>query len=225
MRKRLGWILILVAMVYNFAQTSSSKYQPGTITAVVAHQNSPGESSSDIVRYDVSVEVGNTEYVVLYTPPNGANSVEYSVGMELLVLVGSNDLTFNSKLSGTTDVPILRRQVLTAKSGLDLSRIPSQYFAMKQRHLSEVLRLTDDQQAKIKPILEQEAGEASQFLGNPVISRKDQMNRWEKLVQASDAKIKPFLTQAQADQLQALRREQKQDLKKLTSDSSAATQN
>jgi hypothetical protein len=223
MGKCLGAILLCAAILCAQDQTASSKFQPGTITAVADHANVPGESS-DVARYDVSVKVGNAVYTVLYTPPDGANAVKYSAGIQLLVLVGSDTLTFNSKLSGMTVVPILSRKTLPAQSGPDLSMIPSQYFTMKQQHLSQTLNLSEDQQAMIKPILEQESGEVGEILGNPVISRKDKLNRWEKIVQSSDAKIKPFLSQEQLQTLQDLRKQQRQDLKKLISEAKASNQ-
>jgi len=124
-------------------------------------------------------------------------------------------LTFNSRLTGTTVVPILRRETLTTERGPDWSKAMSQYFTVKQQTLSETLGLSEEQQIKIKPILEQEAGEAGQVLGNPVLSRKEQVTRWEKLVRASDTKIKPFLSEAQLGQLQQLRKEQKQELERI----------
>jgi hypothetical protein len=223
MGRWLGAILLAAAILAVHGQTASSKFQPGTITAVADHQNAPGESS-DIARYDVSVKVGNTVYTVLYTPPDGANAVKYSAGIQLLVSVGSDTLTFNSKLSGTTVVPILSRRTLSAQSGPDLSMVPSQYFTMKQQHLSQTLNLSEDQQAKIKPILEQESGELGQIFGNPVISSKDKLNRWEKIVQSSDVKIKPFLSQEQLQKLRDLRKQQRQDLKKLISAAKAGNQ-
>jgi hypothetical protein len=223
MSKRMIVVLILIATAVS--QISGSKYQPGTITAVALHRGAPGEQGSAVAQYDVSVKVGNTVYVVLYAPPNGANAVEYSAGFDTLVLVGTDTLTINNKLSAKTEVPILRREVLPAQSGLDLSKIPSQYFSMKQQHLSQVLDLSEDQRTKIRPILEQEAGEATQFLGSPVVSRKEQLKRWEKLVRASDEKLKPFLSSSQVEKLQQLRREQKQDLKKIIADANTAKQN
>ncbi|MGB6679524.1 MAG: hypothetical protein WBE44_22710, partial [Terriglobales bacterium] len=209
--KLVGMILLCAAILPAFGQ-ASSKFQPGTITAVRTHENAPGESAG--TRYDVSVKVDNTIYTVLYTPPNGANGVEYSVGFGLLVSVASDTLTFNSKLSGTTVVPIVSRQTLPAQSILDSSKAPGQYFSMKQQHLAETLDLSEDQQTKIKPFLEQETGEVGQILGNPVLSRKEKLYKWEKIVQSSDEKIKPFLSQTQAEKLQDLRKEQKQELKK-----------
>ena len=213
--RQLGVILLCVSALVALGQSPSSKYQPGTITAVTAHQNAPGDSGEDVARYDVSVKIGNVLYVVLYTPLHGANSVEYSAGIEMLFSVGRDTLTFNSKLSGTTELPILRREVLPAEKVLDWSKAPGQYLTMKQQHLSEALGLTEDQQAKIKPILDQESGEAGMILWTPVVSPKDRFKQYEKIVRASDAKIKPFLTSTQVDKLHQLRKQQIPELKRL----------
>jgi hypothetical protein len=223
--KQLGLVLICVSALWALGQTLSAKYQPGMITAVTTHQSAPGDGGEDVARYDVSVKIGNVLYVILYTPLNGANSVEYSPGIEMLFSVGSDTLTFNSKLSGTTQAPILRREVLPASSGLDWSKAQSQYFTMKQQHLSQALGLTDDQQARIKPTLEQEAGEASMILWDPILSRKEKLKRYEKLVADSDAKIKPNLFPTQVDRLLKLRKQQKAELKGLVSKQSSGKQN
>lgn len=225
MHRQLGVILICLSALSALGQTPSSKYQPGTITAVAAHQNALDDAGGDVARYEVSVKIGNVVYVVLYTPLNGANAVEYSPGIEMLFSVGSDTLTFNSKISGTTQAPILRREVLPAQSGLDWSKAPSQYLTMKQQHLSEVLGLTDDQQAKIKPTLEQESGVAGTILWNPVLSRKDKLKRYEKLVAASDAKIKPILSPTQVDKLLALRKQQRVELKRFVWEQNSGKQN
>jgi hypothetical protein len=210
---RLLAALICAACLSAMGQTPPSNYQRGTITAVTAHQNVPGESG--VVRYDVSVKVGNTKYVVLFTPPNGSNTVEYSTGVDMLFLVGDDTLTFNSTVSGKTEMPILRREALPARGSPDLSRAPSQYFSLKLQNLSEKLALSDDQQAKIRPILEQESGELSPLWNNPVISRKEKLDTLEKVVRASDEKIKPILSQSQREKLQEMRKQQKEQLKKL----------
>ena len=212
MRKRLALMLMLVTICPAFCQTAS-KYQPGTITAVTAHQQDTGRPDSEVVQYDVSVKIDNTVYVVLYTPPNGLKNVEYAPGIEMLFSVGKETITFNSALSGKTEVPILRREVLPAQSGLDWSKAPGQYFSMKLRHLSETLALTEDQQAKIKPILEQEAGELGPYWNNPVVSRKDKLLKLQRVVLNSDTKIKPLLSEIQLQKLQELRKEQEQELK------------
>ena len=133
---RLFAALICAMSLSAIGQAPQPDYQRGTITAVTAHQNTPGESSRDVVRYDVSVKVGNTNYVVLFTPPNGSNTVEYSAGTDMLFLVGDNTLTFNSTISGKTEMPILRREALPPRGSLDLSRASGQYFSLKLENLS-----------------------------------------------------------------------------------------
>jgi hypothetical protein len=202
------------------AQEPSLQYQSGTITAVAAHPVTQSEPGGATAQYDVSVKVGDTVYVVLYTPPNGANTVEYSAGFDLLVLVGSDTLTFNSRLSGKTEMPILRRETLPA-TGLDWSKAPGQYFSMKLQNLSESLNLSEDQRRKIKPILEQEVGQLRQYWGNPVVSQKDKLKQWERVVHSSDQKIKPLISDEQWRNLEAMRKQQKLELKKLVADKAA----
>jgi len=217
MHKPFVLAVICITTFRCFCQTPSSKYETGTITSVTSHQSAAGKPG-DVDQYDIKVKIGNVVYLVLYTPPPGVNSVKYTAGLQLLVLVGSDTLTFNSRLSGTTEVPIVSRETLPAQPGIDWSKAMSQYFSMKQQHLSETLELSEEQQTKIKPILEQEAGEAGQFLGNPVLSHEEQVKRWGKIVRTSDAKIKPLLSEAQLQKLQQLRTQQKQDLKRIISE-------
>ena len=84
---------------------SASKYQVATITSVNAHQ--PASNSFDVASYDVTLRVGNTLYLVLYTPPLGMNTVKYAAGRELLVLVGKTTITYNDILGQSLAVPIL----------------------------------------------------------------------------------------------------------------------
>jgi F0F1-type ATP synthase delta subunit len=95
---------------------------------------------------------------------------------------------------------------------------------MKLQNLTESLKLSEDQQAKIKPILEQETAEVREFWGNPVISQKDKLKRWEKIVRSSDAKMKPLVSQVQWENLESMRKEQKQELKNLVADQKASAQ-
>jgi hypothetical protein len=59
-------------------------------------------------------------------------------GDELLVLVGSNKLTFNTAVPGKTAVPILSQETLPARS-LDSSKVPGQPCNMKLQRLSKKL--------------------------------------------------------------------------------------
>jgi hypothetical protein len=214
-------VLICTAGISALGQTPAPNYQRGTITAVTAHQNAPEEPGRNVARYDVSVKVRDTVYVVLFTPPSGSNTVEYSTGIDMLFLVGDDTLTFNSMVSGKTEMPILRRETLSAPGSLDLSSAPNQYFSLKLQNLSEKLTLSDDQQTKIRPILEQESGELSPLWNNPVVSPKEKLDKLERVVRASDEKIRPILSQNQREKLQEMRKEQRGQLKKLVAEKKA----
>jgi len=205
-------VLVITAVLSALCQSQSSAYQPGTILGVAIHPNAPGEPA--VTRYDVTLKVGNNVYVVLYSPPEGQSTVEYSAGMDLLVLVENNTIRF-SKLGTTGEAPIQRRETLPVEGTIDWSKAPGQYFSMKMQNLTERLSLTEDQRAKIKPIAEQEAGELGYIWGNPVMSDTDKLKQLEKVVQSSDAKLKPILTPEQRAKLEQMRAEQKQELNTL----------
>ena len=75
------------------------------ITEVKPRQ-APGDGTSDPTSYDVSVKVGDTIYVVLYTQPLGEIPAKYETGHEPLVLVGKNTITYNDMLGRSLQVPI-----------------------------------------------------------------------------------------------------------------------
>ena len=104
MLRLVGLFLIFLTMFPAFGQ-STSKYQVGTITEVKVHQ-AAGTGASDPASYDVSVKVGDTIYVVLYTSPIGVDTVKYVAGRDLLVLVGKDKITYNDILGQSYDVPI-----------------------------------------------------------------------------------------------------------------------
>jgi hypothetical protein len=89
--QRLVSLLCILLTVFPAVGQSTSKYQVGTITEVKVHQTA-GSGASDTASYDVSVKAVNTIYVVLYTPPLGAETVKYAAGCDLLVLVGKTKL-------------------------------------------------------------------------------------------------------------------------------------
>jgi hypothetical protein len=211
-RRWVSVISLCVAVISAAGQTSPSEYQPGTIMGVTEHHPA-GQQDTEATRYDVSVKVGNTTFVVLLTPPSGSKSVTYAVGSSLLVLVGSDTLTFN-RGSEKTEVPILSREVAPSQT-VDWAKAPGQYFSMKLANLPKKLALTDAQRTEFKPILEQETGEVGQIFANPVLSREDKLKQYEKIVRSSDKKLQPLLSASQREKLQDLRNQQKQDLKQL----------
>ena len=115
MREALSVVLVCAAFAQATGQVSSSKYQPGTILSVKPHPATNGADSSTI-RYDISLRVGNTLYVVLYTPPAGTYGVQYAAGGEMLVLVGNKTITYNDILGNSRKAPILSRKAASDKS-------------------------------------------------------------------------------------------------------------
>jgi hypothetical protein len=96
---------------------SASKYQVGTITEVKTHQGAVG-GATGAASYDVSVKVGDTIYVVLYTPPLGEETVKYAAGRELLVLLGKRTIRYHDILGQSLDVPIeSQKSASTPKPG------------------------------------------------------------------------------------------------------------
>ncbi len=215
MAKCLYVFLMCIAALPLVSQAPSEHYQVGTILKVRLHENTSGDQNTTASQYEVSVKVVDSVYVILYTQPSGGTGVQFAEGLQKLVLVGTDTLSFNDILGKTTVAPILRRESLPAQPTLDWSKAPGNYFSMKLRNLSEQLNLSSDQQLKIKPILSQEAGEAGQVIGNPVLSQKDQLDRVRKIVQSSDKKLKPWLSAEQWNRLEAMRQEQRRELEQL----------
>jgi hypothetical protein len=72
----------------------------------------------------VTLKVGNTVYVVLYSPPQGRSAVENSTGMELLVLLEGNSIRF-TKLGTTAEMQIVSREALPIEKTIDWSKAPA----------------------------------------------------------------------------------------------------
>jgi len=105
MRKLVGIVFVCLTAFQALSQ-SPSKYQVGTITEVKIHQSAEKVGTSDAASYDVSVKVGNTIYVVLYTPPLREVTVKYAAGRDVLVLVGKSTIRYNDLLGQSHEVPI-----------------------------------------------------------------------------------------------------------------------
>ena len=104
MRRLIG-VIGLCLLTFPALCQSTSKWQIATITEVKPHP-AAGEDASDPITYDVSVKVGDTIYLVLYTTPSGEIAPKYATGHELLVLVGKNTITYNDMLGRSLQVPI-----------------------------------------------------------------------------------------------------------------------
>ena len=104
MRKLIG-VIALGLLSFPALCQSTSKYQVATILEVKAHQ-AAGKNASEATSYDVSAKVGDTIYVVLYTPLLGEIPPKHVAGRDLLVLVGKDTITYNDLLGQSFQVPI-----------------------------------------------------------------------------------------------------------------------
>ncbi len=97
------------------AATAAYKYQPAQVMAVKVHEPT-GDYDSQAVRYDVTVYSGDMEYVILYTPPEGTDVVQYQLGRDGLVLVQANSIKWHDMLGRPHEAPILRRGAIPTKT-------------------------------------------------------------------------------------------------------------
>jgi hypothetical protein len=116
MRRILSVILMAMVALAALGQETTNKqdtdnknkYEPATILDVKKHTGTQKDDSS-VTKYDISLRVRDTDYVVLYTPPPGTYGAQYNEGMNLLVLVGSKTITFNDIAGISREVLILSR--------------------------------------------------------------------------------------------------------------------
>ena len=104
-------ICSLLMVVPSFGQ-SAQHYQVAVIVAVKPHQ-SLRDDASGITRYEVSLKVGDSVYVVLYTPQFGIDTVKYAEGRNLLVVVSEKTISYNDLLGQSFEVPIISRKPTT----------------------------------------------------------------------------------------------------------------
>ena len=90
------------------------------------------------------------------------------------------------------------------------------YFNQKMENLTTQLNLTPEQQAKVKPIAEQEqALYEQQIHANPVLSQKEKFKKLKAIVRDSDKHLKRILSAEQWQKLQLIRKDQEQELEAL----------
>jgi hypothetical protein len=98
--------------------TEAREYQPGTITAVSPHGSA--DSDHDNPAYDVTIRIQNTEYMILFTPPNGSTRVKFAKGQTVLVKVGSAKLAFRDVLGREFESPIVGSKAISSPPRKDI---------------------------------------------------------------------------------------------------------
>jgi len=91
---------------------SNAPYQVGSILAVKDHQSTAQEDS--MRRYDISVKVGNTVYVVLYSASDGNDVAQYKVGLDFPVQIDGKTMRFSDALGRPMSVPIINQKPFVA---------------------------------------------------------------------------------------------------------------
>jgi periplasmic protein CpxP/Spy len=77
------------------------------------------------------------------------------------------------------------------------------------KHLSKRLNLTDDQQAKVKPILEDQQKQMQQLWSDNSLSRQDRFSKMRDIRENSDSQIKNVLNEDQQKKFDQMREEQR----------------
>lgn len=111
MKKLASLTMILIAAIL-LGQSAPRKYQSARILKITKQQDSASKKSGDssVERYEVSLRVKDTDYLALYTPAPGAHGFQYLAGMDILVLVESDTITFNDILGRSIKIPIISRK-------------------------------------------------------------------------------------------------------------------
>jgi CHASE2 domain-containing sensor protein len=109
-----AFISLAIAAV---AQSQDSKYQLGTVVAVKAHDSAG--SHDDTIAYDLTIRVGKTDYMILYTPPSGSRGVKFAQGYQVLVRVEGKTLGFRDMMGRYLESPILGTRTVTDTSSPD----------------------------------------------------------------------------------------------------------
>ena len=71
-------------------------------------------------------------------------------------------------------------------------------------HMSKALNLTDDQKAKIKPILEDQDKQMHQLMQDTSVSQQDRRAKFRELHENTMSQIKPILTSDQQKKLESM---------------------
>jgi periplasmic protein CpxP/Spy len=77
------------------------------------------------------------------------------------------------------------------------------------KHLTKKLNLSDDQQAKLKPILEDQRKQMEQIRNDSSLSREDRFSKMQELRQNSDTQVKSVLNDDQQKSFDNMRQEQR----------------
>jgi periplasmic protein CpxP/Spy len=97
--------------------------------------------------------------------------------------------------------------------GRHMGRRPMPTVDEQIKHLSKKLKLSDDQQAKLKPILEDQRKQMDTIHSDSSLSREDRFGKMQELRKSSDDQIKSVLNADQQKSFDKMREEQQDRMK------------
>ena len=92
--------------------------------------------------------------------------------------------------------------------GEHMGRHPMPSVDDQLKHLTRKLSLSDDQQAKLKPILEDQRKQMEQIHNDSSLSRQDRFSKMRDLHSSTDSQIKAVLNEDQQKKFDQMREEQ-----------------
>ena len=102
-------IFICLAALPAFSEPAAN-YEVATIIGVKPHPSASDNALSGVASYEVSVQVADTVYVVLYTDTFGTKTVKYAGGRQVMVHVGKSTVVYNDILGQPHELPIISRK-------------------------------------------------------------------------------------------------------------------
>lgn len=99
-------------------QSSAPQYQSGLVLEVKEHAGPEipaTEKTPPVKRYDISVQVKDVVYVILFTPRPGMHGFQTLAGMDLLVQVREKSMHFNDLLGRNMSAPIISQHSTAPK--------------------------------------------------------------------------------------------------------------
>jgi hypothetical protein len=106
------WTLCLVVVYQAYVgvcQSTKDHWQVGTILAI-KHDELAARQNPPVTRYDISLKVNDTIYVIRYAPPPGTYGMQFTAGRQKLVHVGDQAITFNDQLGRPRQAQIVSRK-------------------------------------------------------------------------------------------------------------------
>lgn len=97
--------------------------------------------------------------------------------------------------------------------GMGMGHRPMESVDEQVKHLTKKLNLSDDQQAKLKPILEDQQKQMGAIHNDSSLSREDRFSKMQALRQSSDAQIKGLLNDEQQKSFDKMRADQQERMK------------